>query len=177
MADPTQEPSPDDEPKRKFPMLAIVVVVSGILGVTSGLALVAPRVLASRTAAQTEADAPADGDHGGEKGASQHAPSAGEPGTMMELGNILVNPAGSQGLRFLMVAVAFEVANNDLRDLLHRREAHVRDIVISVLEDQTLAALSSPGARDTVKARLAEAIRPLVGNTPVTVYVPQFVIN
>jgi flagellar basal body-associated protein FliL len=76
-----------------------------------------------------------------------------------------------------MVSVAFEVENNELRDHLHRREAHVRDIVISVLEDQTMAALSRPGARDSVKVRLASAIRPLIDNTSVTVYLPQFVIN
>ena len=169
---------------KKSPMLAVAIALAGMLGVTVATMFVAPKVVASRVAASVEAaagnhDAGGDaGGHGGGGGNAGHGGRAAPSGEFVELGNLLVNPAGSQGLRFLMASVTFEVLGKggDTVDELRAREAQLRDIVIGVLEQYDLERLSSPGARDSVKVQLAAAVDS-VFHIPVGVFMPQFVIN
>jgi len=184
MADTTETQEPV---KKKSPMPMIGIALAGMLGVTVATMVVAPKVVASRAAAAVEAatsdrgaaretsaedEAHEDGGGGGHGGGG--APS----GDFVELGNLLVNPAGSQGLRFLMASVTFEVLgeSKDAVGRLRAREAQLRDMVIGVLEQYDLERLSSPGARDSVKLELAAAVDS-VFRIPVGVFMPQFVIN
>ncbi len=183
MAETTETPEPE---KKKSPMPMVAAALAGMLGVTVATTVVAPKVVASRAAAAIDAatsthgaaDAAADDDgHGGNEAAGPSGGGA-PSGEFVELGNLLVNPAGSQGLRFLMASVTFEVLGEggDAVDRLRAREAQLRDMVIGVLEQYDLARLSSPGARDNVKRQLAAAVDS-VFHIPVGVFMPQFVIN
>jgi flagellar basal body-associated protein FliL len=74
--------------------------------------------------------------------------------------------------------VAFEVADDKYRDDLRAREVELRDVVISTLERHTLEELARPGARDSVRAELAAAVAPMVGEGgALRVFLPQFVIQ
>jgi flagellar basal body-associated protein FliL len=76
-----------------------------------------------------------------------------------------------------MVSVAVEVPAQALAERLREHQVRVRDVVVSVLERQTLESLTQPGARDRVKVDLADAIAPFVEGKRPTVYLPQFVIQ
>lgn len=167
-------------------ILAGAVVVALGAGSAAGLLLVGPRLAATRAAApaagapEHEADAPepeAGEAHAREKGKGGHGKEA-ERAVVFRLDNLIVNPAGSHGSRFLMASVAVELPDAKAEARLRERDFQVRDAVIAVLERQSLETITSPGGRDSVKARLAETLRPMVGRgVPVTVYLPQFVIQ
>jgi flagellar FliL protein len=99
-------------------------------------------------------------------------------GVLYRIDNVIVNPAGSRGSRFLMTSVAFELPDAEAEERLRAREVEVRDVVIATLESQTLEMLSRPGARDTLKLRLRDAVAPILGEArEVRVYLPQFVMQ
>ncbi len=158
------------------PMLLVGAVALGLaLGVTTGTFLVAPRVLAARSARPAAADEKAAKERGG---GAHGEKDRGKKGSLFRVDNIVVNPSGSQGTRFLMVSVAFEVPDEKAGAELREHEVEVRDAVISTLESQTLERLTRPGARDSLKRRLAAAVTPMTaGARWLRVYLPQFVIQ
>jgi flagellar FliL protein len=152
-----------DRPRSNRVALLAVLVVAGVAGVGSGF------VVGPKFVSHSARPDPVTTDH-------EDAESA-TPGAFFELQNIVVNPAGSDGMRFLMVSVAVEVPAQALAERLREHQVRVRDVVVSVLERQTLESLTQPGARDRVKVDLADAIAPFVEGKRPTVYLPQFVIQ
>ena len=96
---------------------------------------------------------------------------------MFKLENLIVNPAGSQGARFLMTSVAIDVPSDKVEAHLREHEAEVRDAVMSALESETLDMLTRPGARDSIKDRIARIVVPLAGDPDIHIFLPQYVIQ
>lgn len=157
------------EAKGPAPMILIAAVVGALVagGATGGL-VVAPR-LAPKAAAQPAA-------HAKKKSSGKHG--EGKAG-VHRIENLIVNPAGSEGSRFLMTTVAIEVEDEKVGEALRDHDAQVRDVVIATLEGQTLEMLTQAGARDRLKSRIEAAVAPIVGEEPsaLRVYLPQFVIQ
>lgn len=152
--------------KRSAKGLLIGVIAAAVLaGAAAGALLVGPKLFpASAAAAVAKHEAkPAEAE---------------KPGRIVRFENLIVNPAGSDGARFLMTTVAFEVADEAQEKLLHEKEVQIRDEIIAVLAANTLADLTAPTARQTLKARLAGAVQPVLGGKVAPkVYLPQFVIQ
>jgi flagellar protein FliL len=171
-------PAPPAKPRGLPPvlLLASVVVAALALGGAAGSLLIGPRIATMRAAPgspeapEEEAPEPDKGHEGKKKEESK--------AVVYRLDNIIVNPAGSQGTRFLMASVAFELPDSRLEARLRERDFQVRDVIIATLERQSLQMLMAPGARDSVKRQLGLAVQPLTGRRrPVAVYLPQFVIQ
>jgi flagellar basal body-associated protein FliL len=98
-----------------------------------------------------------------------------------KLDNIIVNPAGSQGQRFLMCSVAIESDDPKALDLLREHEIELRDRVITMLAKQTLDRLTAESARDSLRGELLAVIKPSLGPdgqaTELKVFLPQFVVQ
>lgn len=113
-----------------------------------------------------------DGEHGG--GEAGKSP-------VYRIDNVIVNPAGSMGQRFLMCSVAVELEDDHLVEVLRTRDIEVRDVIISTLESNSLVQLTQPGARDSLRHRLAGVLHPLLGeegeHSHIRVFLPQFVIQ
>jgi flagellar FliL protein len=158
---------------KKKPLLMFVVMMAVIAGGAFGGFSYGPKIVASIASQEHEAEAEPETDQ-------NHAEEAHEEvtGKFLELENLLVNPAGSRGERFLMVSVAFEVPDEAALEHLHEREIQVRDMVSATLEALTLDDLTHPGARDELKQNLLEAVKPFSGSAAwVRVYLPRFVIQ
>lgn len=161
-------------------VLAAVVAGALVAGLAAGMFVVGPRFAARPSDAHTAAAEPS---HGAPKASKPkkdgHGKAKEEHGRPVHrLDNIIVNPAGSHGTRFLLATVAFEVADDRIRDDLRAREVELRDVVISTFERHTLEELTRPGARDSVRGELTTAVLPLVGDDAgLRVFLPQFVIQ
>ena len=148
-----------------------------VLGGLVGSLVVAPRIIGR------PAPSVADGDsaHGSESHAGAEAPSAEEAGgehKLVELTNIIVNPAGSEGSRFLMTSVAISVADGNAQKILAERQVELRDRITTILETRTMAQLTAPGERDSLKLKIAVVASAIVGpKVPLKVFLPQFVIQ
>jgi flagellar FliL protein len=141
-----------------------------VAGIGASL-LVAPRIIARQAPAVSGDSAEAVGAEGEGKGEEADR-------RVFALENIIVNPAGSQGTRFLMVSIGIEAGSSEMERKLKDHELELRDLVISILESQTLAMLAAPGARDSLKRRIAESIAPVMGpKVKAKIYLPQFVIQ
>jgi flagellar FliL protein len=164
-------------------ILAATIVASLTVGSLLGGMLIAPKVIAARNArpaapARTEEAEGGDGAQEDEGGKGNGKKGEGAKAVVYSIDNIVVNPAGSAGTRFLMASVAFEVPDEKAAAALREKEIQVRDAVISTLECQTLEMLSAPGSREGIKRQLAIAIKPLVpGHQKLRVYLPQFVLQ
>ena len=173
------EPGPETKPEKeaetkRFPRkLLLPGIIAGglILGGVIGSQMLAPRLLGG-SAPPVATPVPEVRHRPG--GVAEAHPS----GTIHQIENIIVNPAGEKGTRFLMATVAIELPTAEDEHLLRTQEVRLRDRVISLLEEQTMEMLTRPGARDTLKRQLADAVWPMVPDAEwLDVYLPQFVIQ
>jgi len=95
-----------------------------------------------------------------------------------EIANLVLNPAGSGGTRFLMVTAAFELKDGKTEQMMKDREAEVRDHILALLGKKTVENLTDVNARDIVKKEVLDTISPLFPKGAVIrVFFPQFVIQ
>lgn len=174
-AAPAAAPAADGTPApgKKTGLLIGMTLGGAVLGGALAAFVVAPRIIAKQHPAVADSAAAEGGEH---KKAGEGEGKA--PGKLVQLENIIVNPAGSQGSRFLMASVAFAVGDEAGQKRLDDSKVELRDKVTSVLEAMTMTQLTAPGARDTVKARIGAMAAEMLGvRAPVRVFLPQFVIQ
>lgn len=162
-------------------LIAVVVLALGA-GAAAGALLVAPRIIHARQAALADAGHGKGGKARKKPRKESRSGKEGEGKTpVYKLENIIVNPADSQGQRFLMCSIAIESDDPKVLDGLREHEIELRDHVVTLLAAQSLESLTAPGARDSLRARLLAAIRPTLGaddqDAELQVFLPQFVIQ
>ena len=172
-AEPQANAAESAEPVKKSSLTTILAAAGCLVaGVGIGLFVVGPKLSGGASKPAEEAAA-GESESGGEG----HGKEPKGEGRLVRVDNVVVNPAGSEGLRFLMVSVAFELHDEAAEAKLSSNEVQVRDAVTGVFEKQTMAQLTQPGARDSLKKELANAMHPIIGSAKVRVYLPQFVIQ
>lgn len=151
----------------------LLTLVGGIaggagLGTAVGLLVLGPRLAPRSAAAQAPAHAKAK--------ASAPAVSATSPIYMID--NLVLNPAGSGGTRFLLLSVALQVKDDAASAQLKARDAELRDAILSFFGEKTVSEVSEASARDTLRTQVLALIDRLVPpGTVRTVFFPQFVIQ
>ncbi|MFQ5538177.1 MAG: flagellar basal body-associated protein FliL [Gemmatimonadota bacterium] len=166
----------DGEHDRKkggvIPMLAAVALGLGGGGML-GSVFLGPSVgsaMAAR-AAHTQ-DEGGGGGHDGEGG-----DGAGEDAFHV-IDNLVVNPAESSGMRFLLTTVAVEATDAGRTNDLAARDMELRDALLRVLGSKTVKELTDIEQRSAIVAEIRAAIEDVVGEGVVSrIYIPQFVIQ
>ncbi len=180
---------------RSKQLILIGVITGGVLlgGAGGGLVL-GPKINAARVAKASEPTAKGVAEKTekekvekgkeptGQKSKKQkerkHSSKEGKvEGSVLKIENLIVNPAGTEGSRFLMASVAFEFDDPKVEEMLRANDIAIRDQVISVLENQSMEMLTRPGARDSLRSQLAAVIAPYAEDAEMRVYLPQFVIQ
>ncbi|HLU24484.1 MAG TPA: flagellar basal body-associated FliL family protein [Longimicrobiales bacterium] len=158
-------------------VLGLVLVVGLVLGAAVGVFVVAPRlsgVLGASGAGYAEPIG--DFDHGGGEGG--RGGRSGSPGDLYTVDNLVVNPAGTKGTRFLMTTVVFEVRTQSVVEELRRREAQVRDALLTLLSSKTVEELVDVEARDTLRNELRDVVLAMVPRAQIgAVYFSHYVIQ
>jgi flagellar basal body-associated protein FliL len=130
-----------------------------------------PDSVAAHEAAAHEEEAPK------AKGEGKDGEAA-APAPMHLLDNIVMNPSGSGGQRFLLLSVAYELADAAAVEKIKQRDAEVRDLVQRVVGMRTIEQLGDLPQRDVLKAEVAKATESVIGAKAVKkVFFPQFVIQ
>ena len=97
---------------------------------------------------------------------------------MHVISDLVLNPASSGGSRFLLVSIAMECANANVVSTLVRRDAELRDVVLSTLGRKTIDELTDVNTRDVIKTELLTVIHERFGKKSVQrLYFPQFVVQ
>lgn len=75
--------------------------------------------------------------------------------------NIVLNPAGTNGTRFLMVSAAFQVKNAETGVLMKEHEEEIRDHMLALLSKKTVDELADATQRDAIKKEVLDVVAPL----------------
>lgn len=150
-------------PAKKGNRTVLILAAVGVLaGSAAGLFGLGP-VLAKRRAAVPAAP----------KAAEEHTASVSH-----SIENLVLNPAGSGGTRFLMVTAAFQLKDGATEQLMKDHEAEVRDHILALLGRKSVDELSDIMQRDKIKKEVLDAVAPLFPpGTVLKLFFPQFVIQ
>ena len=161
-----EEASP--EPKSRMKMIAIVAACA-LAGGSAGAFAVAPLVGGAFAEAGTEQD-------GGSHGGGGHGKATGP--YVHSVDNLVLNPLGTNGTRFLLVTAAFEVSNDKLVEQMRGRDSEIRDLLNRTLGSRTVEQLGDLSEREPLREDLRLQLEGMFGAGSVRkVYLPQFVIQ
>lgn len=173
--------------RKPLVLMAAAVVVGLAVGAAAGTFAVGP-ALASGIAPAAHAkvgaaddSTAADEEGGDEEPAKEKSGKEGEaaPQSVYVIDNLVLNPAGSGGTRFLLLTVAFEMSKPDLVEEMKTRDSEVRDAVLNALGSRTVDQLADVSLRESMKEDLRAALGPLFKKKKAVkrIYFPQFVIQ
>jgi flagellar FliL protein len=157
----------------------LLVVILGGLAVGGGVGAffagpaIAARIHGTPAAADSaKAGKSAEGKGGkGEKGAEATR-------VLHNVDNIVLNPAGSGGTRFLMVNATFELKDAAAGELMKERDAEIRDALLGVLGRNTVEELTDMTHREKLKQDVIAAMGTLFpAGSFKRVYFSQFVVQ
>ena len=101
-----------------------------------------------------------------------------EFGEFMELSNIIVNPASSDGRRLLMISLGMETAESSTLESITEREMVVRDTIIKILGTRTVEELANIEQRTTIKDELRLAVNGVLDEGEINrMYFTQYVLQ
>lgn len=158
------------------------------LGYATFAFLIQPK-LGGKGGAEQHTEAKAEGGkEGGEEkgheksGSESHGgkPSAGGKSkiTAPLPGKVLVNVAGTQGTRYLLVNMTLVSFNGELKSLIEKHEAEMKDVAASALANKTIADLEKPGARNVIRSELISVFNNVLGDGTVTeIYLTEFAVQ
>ena len=154
--------------------LPLIIAAGVIVGGAAGALVLGPRIARARTAPKDTKPVvkPADSTVAGEHGvATPDAP-------VHLIDNLVLNPAGSGGTRFLLASVGLQTTSAAANDIVNKREVEARDVVLSVLGSKHVEELAEITNREKLKVELKSALDSLLGPGIVRkIYFPQFVIQ
>ena len=114
----------------------------------------------------------AEGD--GEEGEGKHS----APQKIFNIEDLIINPAGTNGQRLLLLSVGFGVESEEPLNLLKENEVIIKDLVITAVSQKTLGTLSKIEMKDSLKVELANKINSVYPNANVkNVYFSKYLIN
>lgn len=93
-------------------------------------------------------------------------------------GKVLVNVAGTMGTRYLLASITLVGTSPDLRPLVEKNDAELRDAAAGALSIKTIADLEKPGSRNIIRTELISIFNNVLGGGVVTdLYLTEFAIQ
>jgi len=92
--------------------------------------------------------------------------------------DIVVNPAGTGGTRFLSVSFGFEFDSPEITSDFQERELAVRDALITILSSKTVAQLTDAKEKEIARYQIKKRLEQLLSTDQITgVYYTDFVLQ
>lgn len=102
----------------------------------------------------------------------------GEKNVMYSVENIVVNPAGTGGSRFLSVSFGFELKSETTKAEFEERDAVIRDALITIMSSKTVAQLTDAKQKEIARYQIKKRVSQLLqSNELVGVYYTDFVLQ
>jgi flagellar FliL protein len=168
--------------KALLPLILNVVLMPVIAYVMTVFVLL-PKLNSGPVAAHARSEATAEGEHG-EAAPAEHGGGGGKHGsaggkTSVPLsGKVLVNVSGTAGTRYLLASLTLVGTGADLKEVVEKSDAQLRDVASSVLATKTIADLDKPGSRNFIRTELISAFNGVLGDGRVKeIYFTEFAIQ
>jgi flagellar FliL protein len=92
--------------------------------------------------------------------------------------DIIVNPAGTNGTRFLLTTVGFEINGVEREKEFEKKEVQVRDVLNTVLTSKGLDDLVRPEQREALRKEIFQKVAEMLpAGTLSNVYFSKFIIQ
>jgi flagellar FliL protein len=92
--------------------------------------------------------------------------------------DVIINPAGTNGGRFLLTTVGIEVTTPEAQKELDKKELQVRDILNSILTSKTISELVDVSQRETLRGEIAKSVGALLKSGKMkNVYFSKYIIQ
>lgn len=164
--------------KPKLPLLIGMVAVGLAVGGGTGAAFLGPMVAKKLGKEVTPVVAHADSASAEDEAAAEDSTAEGAAPPVHLLENLVLNPAGSGGSRFLLLTVAMEVGSAKAAEDFKNRDAELRDIILTSLGTKSVDELTDISQREAFKKELHTAVTARFGKKAVkSLYFPQFVVQ
>ncbi len=165
-------------------MLVLFAAVGAGVGGWFGAPIVGPQIQAILASGGDGGDAESDGGgHGpsastsGKSGGHGGGGGGEAPAEPIAIENLILNPAGSQGSRFLIASLVLDTDAATGAELASR-DAEARDLLLTILATRTVEELSNISLRDEIREDLRAALNTMLGREAVhRIFLPQFVIQ
>jgi flagellar FliL protein len=97
---------------------------------------------------------------------------------MVMVDDIIVNPAGTGGTRFLSASIGFEISSKESVERFNKRLPIIRDALISILGSKTLEQLSDAKEKEIARYQIRKRIAQLLETEEIAgVYFTDFVLQ
>jgi flagellar FliL protein len=99
-------------------------------------------------------------------------------GEIFMVEELLVNPTGTSGTRFLSASIGLEVADHETVLQLEEQKMPVRDLLITILSSRTVEQLTNAADREMMREEIANRLNTLLGPQKVSaVYFVDYVLQ
>lgn len=168
----TAETDEQAKPKQKkgFPSYLIYVAIAVVM-IAAGY-FVGTKFLGSASNMNESETA---GEEAGAKDEAESEPAATE---IINIDDIIVNPAGTGGTRFLAASIGFEVKSKDAIAQFESRMPMIRDALLSILGSKTIEQLSDPKEKEITRYQIKKRVEQLLKTDDLkAVYFTDFVLQ
>lgn len=101
-----------------------------------------------------------------------------KPGEIHLMEDIIVNPAGTGGTRFLSVSIGFEIKSTQTKALFKEREPIIKDALITILGSKTISQLSNAKEKEITRYQIRKRVEQLLQVDDVAaVYFTDFILQ
>lgn len=155
--------------KKGFPSFIIYIVIALVM---AGAGYFIGGKLTSSSGEETESAEKKEK----KKGHGEHAEGVLSEVFLME--DIIVNPSGTGGTRFLSVSIGFEVSSKKVVELFEKREPAIKDALITILGSKSLEQLSDAKEKEITRYQIKRRVEQLLKTEDVmAVYFTDFVLQ
>jgi flagellar FliL protein len=176
MATAQQQPAPENAPQPApsgMPIKKMLLIGIPLFLVQLVLVYV---VIVKFVAAPPASATPSGGGEHGEPSAAHGEADAGQK--IMMVKDLIVNPAGTNGTRFLLTTIGIEVSTGDALKELEAKDLQVRDVLNTILTSKELDDLVDVSRREELRGEIARLVSPLLSSGSLKhVYFSKFIVQ
>ena len=168
-------------------MLGGIGVGAIVIGLALALFVVKPMMSSDNSKADATEEVSKDDSHSQKK---EHKPEKkkekksahGEEGAIESyvymISDIVVNPAGTGGSRFLSVSFGFELESSYMMSLFEAKEPIIRDALITIMSSKTVAHLTDPKQKEIIRLLIKRKVSRIMKTDELAgVYYTDFVLQ
>jgi len=151
-----------------------ILILVGVVAVMAGAAFMVTKMVIKPAIAPRAAETAAP-----EEKAEKPSEKGGEHTVEVYLvSNLLVNPTGTAGTRYLSASVGLEVKSAVVLEKLRLRDLQVRDLLILVLSSRTVDELTDSRSRERMRKEILARLNQLLGGDQLSaVYFVDYVLQ
>lgn len=167
-SDKSEAPAPEQEVKKTSPLMKILVMVGILIAQTAAAYFIQKTIFFPSPSVPTElhvdseTEAGDEGEEASEEGGHGEKEGKGKGSSVALLDEIIVNPAGTGGRRFLSTVVGLSLKNSTTEDNVVDKMPLIRDAAISLLSSKSLDQLASLSYRDTLRHELQASVNAIM---------------